>query len=74
MERDITEYEFVIFTRMGEEIFRTDNPDIHWDGRKFKDNSSSGRVAKQDIFVYQITYLDRNAVYREYKGTVLIIK
>jgi gliding motility-associated-like protein len=66
-------YELLIFNRYGEEIFRSKNPEETWDGsvRDFN-NSETGRVIKQDIYVYKVNILDNNDVRHIYTGRLFV--
>ncbi len=46
-------YEFYIFDRWGELIFRTEDPDEHWDGRV------NGESAASDVYVWKVVVTDR---------------
>lgn len=64
---NVSRLEFKIFTRMGEEIFSTRNPDATW----------SGDGHPQGLYYYRLTYSgdrDRSIFNREHNGTFYIIK
>jgi gliding motility-associated-like protein len=60
-------YEFLIYDRWGQQIFRTSNPDDAWDG------TCNGNYVPQDVYVYLLRF--RNALNqpRQIKGNVAVI-
>lgn len=48
---DYTNYEFEIYNRWGEVIFKTNDVNIGWDGY-----TSKGKVAKEDVYIYQLQF------------------
>ncbi len=48
----VRNYNFMIFDKWGEELFKTDLLDEGWDG-KF-----NGELCKEDVYVYKISYID----------------
>jgi gliding motility-associated-like protein len=60
-------YEFVVYNRWGQEIFRTNEPGEGWDGRY------NGDYVQQDVYVYLISF--RNALNqpRQIKGNVVVL-
>ena len=48
--RDVANYEFMIFTRNGEIIFHTTNPDEGWDG------SFKGAPVPEGVYLWRIKY------------------
>ncbi|MCX6182290.1 MAG: gliding motility-associated C-terminal domain-containing protein [Bacteroidetes bacterium] len=49
-----TGYEFMIFDRWGEVIFKTNNPTEAWNGKR----SNDMRDAQVDVYVWRVTYVD----------------
>jgi gliding motility-associated-like protein len=70
MERDISEYNFRVFSRYGNIVFETDDPLELWNGQ----DQNSGGEAMQGVYVYQIVYTDLNFIIQEYKGKVTLIR
>lgn len=64
----IDHYKFSIFTRTGECIFLTTNPQEGWDGR------INGVVAPMNVYVYYIEYMMPDGTIMERTGTVTLIK
>lgn len=62
------QYEFSIFTRTGECIFITTNPQEGWNGR------INGDIAPMNVYVYIIKYLLPDGTVYERTGTVTLIK
>ena len=62
------EYEFTIWDRWGQKIFRTKDLDEGWNG------SSLGEVAKQGVYVYSFKFKTALGEYLEKKGTVTLIR
>lgn len=46
-------YQMIIYDRFGNEIFKTNNPNIPWDGKR---SDSSAEVYPQGIYVYHISF------------------
>jgi len=61
-------YKFSIFTRTGECIFMTTNPQEGWDGR------INGVVAPMNVYVYYIEYQVPDGTIMERTGTVTLIR
>ena len=66
-------YELQIFNRWGEEIYRSKNPEETWDGsvRDFK-FAETGRMIKQDIYIYKVNILDNNDIRHIYTGKLYV--
>lgn len=64
----IEHYKFTIFTRTGECIFLTTNPQEGWDGR------INGVIAPMNVYVYYIEYQVPDGTIMERTGTVTLIK
>ncbi|MFT5600582.1 MAG: gliding motility-associated-like protein [Flavobacteriales bacterium] len=50
-----TNYEFLVFNRWGELIFRTNNTDDAWDGTK----SGTSGIVQQDVYVWKVKAVDK---------------
>jgi len=61
-------YKFSIFTRTGECIFMTTNPQEGWDGRV------NGVVVPLNVYVYYIEYKTPDGTIMERTGTVTLVK
>ena len=61
-------YRFSIFTRTGECIFLTTNPQEGWDGR------INGVVAPMNVYVYYMEYKMPDGTQMERTGTVTLVK
>lgn len=61
-------YRFSIFTRTGECIFITTNPQEGWDGR------INGVVAPMSVYVYYVEYKIPDGTILEQTGTVTLVK
>lgn len=61
-------YQFSIFTRTGECIFLTTNPQEGWDGR------INGIVAPMNVYIYYIEYKMPDGTILEQTGTVTLVK
>ena len=64
----IDKYQFSIFTRTGECIFLTTNPQEGWDGR------INGVIAPMNVYVYYLEYKMPDGTVMERTGTVTLIK
>ena len=62
------EYEFTIWDRWGQKIFRTKDLNEGWNGMSY------GQVAKQGVYVYSFKYKTALGEYLEKKGTVTLIR
>lgn len=58
--------EIVIYSRWGEEVFRSSNAYFKWDG------TSNGRIEKYNMFNYVIFYIDGDGHQKNKKGTVTV--
>jgi len=66
---DPGDYEFLVFDRWGEIIFRSTNPEIGWDGRL------KGNMAKNDVYTWKLEFKDKYSVVRyKYSGRVNLIR
>ena len=51
---DCKNYEFLIFNRWGEVVYKTNNPTEAWNGKR----ANTMRDAEIDVYVWQLTYTD----------------
>ena len=69
--KHITDFDFMVFNRWGEMVFKSKNPDIKWDG-KYK-----GKVYANQLYPYVINYKSKYFPERgtlQTRGTILILK
>jgi gliding motility-associated-like protein len=68
-----SEYEFVIFDRWGQPIFRTNKPDRGWDGTIADDSPDE---APMGVYIYLINYVNKwgSTDYLQLKGRVSLIR
>ncbi len=64
----IDHYQFSIFTRSGECVFLTTNPQEGWDGR------INGVIAPMNVYVYYLEYKMPDGTVMERTGTVTLVK
>ncbi|MDD2411371.1 MAG: gliding motility-associated C-terminal domain-containing protein [Bacteroidales bacterium] len=65
---DASDYHFFIYSRDGTEIFKTNNPNMGWDGTYKGNNVQAG------IYVYLLRYQNVDGKQFDKKGTVLLIR
>jgi len=61
-------YSLVVFTKWGEKVFESNDPDIGWDG------THDGELAPQGVYAYMIQMQSTNGNTLPRKGTVLLIR
>jgi len=61
-------YEFTIYTKFGERIFETREPETGWDG------TVNGKNARMDSYIYFIRYRDENFQFKEFYGSVTLVR
>lgn len=67
-EIDPDHYQMMIFDRWGEMVFKTNNPEIGWDGKV------DGSIPLDDaVFSYVIVYQDRNGLSQKKIGSVTLL-
>jgi gliding motility-associated-like protein len=66
--QSISEFDFLIFNRWGEVIFKSDDTNIGWNG------DHSGKQCKSGLYVWKINYIDHNNVYKDLYGSVHLIR
>lgn len=64
------EYEFLIFDRWGQAVFKTNDPNIGWNG--LKDNT--GSIMPMDVYTYVINIKDIKQEFVTRNGTIMLIK
>ena len=67
---DYDSYQLRIYNRWGEEIFQTTDRNEGWDGV----NETLGGYHAQGVYVYQLTFEDRDGQLYDYRGTVTLLK
>jgi len=65
---NISQFQMSIFNRWGEEIWFTRNINVGWDGRY------AGKVCKQGIYSYKITYIDHEGYAKTLTGMVTLVR
>jgi len=65
---DFSRYEMVIYNRWGEELFRTRDINIGWDG------TYNGEVVQLGSYVYMIRFIDADGQEHRRKGTVTVVR
>ena len=61
-------YKFVIFNRWGEIMFKTDNPQLGWDG------SFEGDYVEQGIYFYRLEFVGSDDLRHEEEGNIMILR
>lgn len=61
-------YKFIVFNRWGEILFKTDNPQIGWDG------TYEGQPVAQDLYFYRLEFVGVDELRHEEKGNVMILR
>jgi hypothetical protein len=64
---DVAEYDFYVLNRWGAVMFRTNDPDLFWDGKV------DGEVAPTGVYVYYLKYSTLEDVPKEERGTFSLI-
>lgn len=67
---EILEYEMIVFNRLGDIMFRTNDIHVPWNGSK---NNNSEQAA-QDVYIYTINIIDKNRKKHFYKGIVTLVR
>ena len=65
----VKEYQFKVFSRTGQKIFETNDPNIGWDG--YIDNNDN--FALSGKYAYSIEIVDLHGKKRNYRGSFLLI-
>ena len=64
------EYEFLIFDRWGQIVFKTNDMNTGWNGNKY----NSGKIMPMDVYTYVINVKDLNQEFVTKNGTIMLIK
>lgn len=64
----IDDFHMVIFDRWGMKVFESQDMEERWDG------TLRGKIIKQDVYVYKITYFDHHGIEQEVHGHVTLIR
>ncbi|MCH2234381.1 MAG: gliding motility-associated C-terminal domain-containing protein [Crocinitomicaceae bacterium] len=67
---EFSSYQLIIYDRWGGEIFMTTDPDEGWNG---EGNTLMGDRLPQGVYVYFLSFNDRNGDVYEYRGTVTML-
>ncbi len=62
------DYKMAIYTRWGQKIFETKNPDEGWDG------TASGSLAQDGVYVYTIEFTDFRDKLYQFSGTIHLLR
>ncbi len=65
---DVEQYDFVVYNRWGEVVFKSNIPGRGWDGRL------AGTPQDSNMFVWICNYKLKNENSRTEKGTVILIR
>jgi gliding motility-associated-like protein len=66
----ISDFKMIIWSRWGEKIFETNDPNIGWTGEK----NNEGLLLPQGVYVYTIDYLTSRGEAQQQKGHVTLIR
>lgn len=66
--KDVTDFQMIIFSRSGEKVFESRNPDVGWDG------TWKGSMSPIGAYVYIIKFTDAFGKQHEVRGTVTLIR
>ena len=67
---DFSTFNLLIYDRWGELIYKTNDVNVSWNGRK----NNSGEILKQDVYVYKITFKDVKKKQYEKVGHVSLLR
>lgn len=67
---DFSSFEMTIWNRWGEQIFKSNDINKGWNGKK----NNSGELVQQDVYVWKVNLKDFNGKKRQYIGHVTIVK
>jgi gliding motility-associated-like protein len=68
LHRGVLKYKLMIFNRLGEEIFESDDPDIGWDGYY------NSRLVPQDVYVWKAEGVFNNGETFQKTGTITVVR
>lgn len=66
--RDVLRYEFLIFDRWGQLVFKTENTEAGWNGKR------NGKPCPIDVYIYQINYAGLDGIDKVVRGHFTLIK
>lgn len=66
--KDVTDFQMIIFSRSGEKVFESRNPDVGWDG------TWKGSMSPIGAYVYIIKFTDAFGKAHEVRGTVTLVR
>ena len=61
-------FNFLIFNRWGEVVFKSDDSNSEWDG------TQNGKLSKEGLYVWKINYIDGNNIYQDHSGHIHLIR
>ncbi len=67
---DPTDYEFIIFDRLGRIVFESKDPNEGWNGN----HSNTGEPAQLGTYIYQLKLMDGNGTEMIYRGHVSLLR
>lgn len=62
------DYKFIIFNRWGDIMFKTDNPQLGWDGKY------QGKPVEQDLYFYRLEFIGADELRHEESGSIMILR
>ncbi len=65
---DFTSYSVRVYTRFGEVIFETSDPNISWDG------TYKGQMVQLGVYIYQVTFDAGNGKFEDIRGSLTVIR
>lgn len=65
---DFHTYEMVIYNRWGQQVFKTNDYNIGWDG-----TIPNGKISREDAFVYVISFKDASGITHIKRGSVTFL-
>lgn len=65
---DVSEYEFIIYNRWGEQIFYTNDPKAGWNGK------IDGKFAPDGVYVWQLRFRNHRSTFEEHTGHVNLLR
>ncbi len=69
VQQFVTAYEVKIFNRLGEAIFRSNDPERSWTGL-----DDRGRTALEGVYIYHVSGIDAEGNEVEGSGTVTLLR
>lgn len=62
------DYTFIVFNRWGDILFKTDNPQLGWDGKY------QSELVEQGLYFYRLEFIGADELRHEEKGNVMILR